>query len=438
MAPQSKSSQGTPDLTDRYLKKRRWTRSRACLALPYPGDHTTVLNSISGRTSAVYNANSADESLNIYWYINIKNYNNCLLLFSPPVQRTGALLVSKIISKSDVIASEMHALSSSISNSETYTDLQNSVETFANNVTDYLFLRPQYDFWSTDGDNDAETVKRDVHTILSVIFDCCQDLWTAVDESLTSEKLQIADIERRTNAAVRALFKLCAAHPSNDSLANLRRRMPKETYKISQPTTSQPTKTENGVHMLLCYCQEPPLFTYLAILETLRAKSRAVAASKRHVKVNFRFYQNHIMTKSSNERIYDLKTKCKGLLHLKKRDFENFSVGGRCYTSHYRWPSDLSRRRRPDTTVTGDRHVCNSRHFYHLKHSKNHFLNKCLCVRLWVCPSVVIYDQCLKLFFLPTLTILDPRSSVSLNREQKKIYSCPRHSIKSENKEKVR
>ncbi|CAB0010442.1 unnamed protein product [Nesidiocoris tenuis] len=31
-----------------------------------------------------------------------------------------------------------------------------------------------------------------------------------------------------------------------------------------------------------------------------------------------------------------------------------------------------------------------------------------------------------------------PRSSVSLNREQKKIYSCPRHSIKSENKEKVR
>ncbi|BET03429.1 gamma-tubulin complex component [Nesidiocoris tenuis] len=126
---------------------------------------------------------------------------------------------------SDVIASEMHALSSSISNSETYTDLQNSVETFANNVTDYLFLRPQYDFWSTDGDNDAETVKRDVHTILSVIFDCCQDLWTAVDESLTSEKLQIADIERRTNAAVRALFKLCAAHPSNDSLANLRRRL---------------------------------------------------------------------------------------------------------------------------------------------------------------------------------------------------------------------
>ncbi|CAB0020197.1 unnamed protein product [Nesidiocoris tenuis] len=35
-------------------------------------------------------------------------------------------------------------------------------------------------------------------------------------------------------------------------------------------------------------------------------------------------------------------------------------------------------------------------------------------------------------------TLLDPRSSVSLNREQKKIYSCPRHSIKSENKEKVR
>ncbi|CAB0005113.1 unnamed protein product, partial [Nesidiocoris tenuis] len=32
----------------------------------------------------------------------------------------------------------------------------------------------------------------------------------------------------------------------------------------------------------------------------------------------------------------------------------------------------------------------------------------------------------------------NPRSSVSLNREQKKIYSCPRHSIKSENKEKVR
>ncbi|CAB0015729.1 unnamed protein product [Nesidiocoris tenuis] len=55
-----------------------------------------------------------------------------------------------------------------------------------------------------------------------------------------------------------------------------------------------------------------------------------------------------------------------------------------------------------------------------------------------ITSNIAGYICVLKLFFLPTLTILDPRSSVSLNREQKKIYSCPRHSIKSENKEKVR
>lgn len=131
----------------------------------------------------------------------------------------------------DVIEHEMNLMLATVDRSNTYTDIQNAVDSFSKNVSEQLFLNfgNEQDFFLSDISKvnnqmlleSQEEVNFVIHKALADIFKVSGKFRKLTKDVKTAKESHIEIIENAADSAIRTLFQISTIHCNNVHLHNL-------------------------------------------------------------------------------------------------------------------------------------------------------------------------------------------------------------------------